>query len=559
MSSIKIIALGGVRENGKSLYVVEVDEDIFVLDCGLVYPEDELLGIDAVIPDFTYLENNQDRIAGVFLTHGHADAVGALPYFLEKIDVPVFGTELTIALAKLFVKSSGLAKTFDDYHIISEHSEIDFGSVMVGFFKTTHTIPDSVAVVIKTDEGNVVYTGDFKFDQSATSEYRTNFGRIADIGEENVIALLSDSSDAESAVENISDRKIGEGMLDIFQNAPGRIVVACVASNILRIQQIFNAAHKSGRKIFLTGSEIEEIVTIALDLNKLTVPSDSLLVSYKQMKQLSDEEIVILETGNAGEPIKSLQKMANGRHKQIDLKAGDLVFIATTPSVSMETAIARTKDMIYRTEADVVEMASMNKASGHATPNDLKLMMNLLQPTFFIPIQGEYRHLLAHAELAHELGIPHKNIYIPSKGDVIEIKNGQLSVPGQVPAGNVLVDGIGVGDIGNVVLKDRKILSEDGIFVAVVTISRRLGKILSGPQIISRGFVYMRTSEDLVQDSENIVREIIDTHLASDDFEWPRLKQEVRDALSKYLFEKTKRRPVILPIIMEASNYKKDK
>lgn len=557
MSSIKIIPFGGVRENGKSLYAVEVDEDIYVLDCGLVYPEDDLLGIDVVIPDFTYLEENRDRIAGVFLTHGHADAVGALPYFLKKIKAPVFGTKLTIELAKYYVESSGLVKKFNDYHVITENTEIDFPTVTVKFFKTTHTIPDSVAIVLKTAEGNIVYTGDFKFDQSAAIGYQTNFGRITDIGEDYVLALLSDSSDAESPVENVSDRRIEEGMLDTFRNASGRIIVACVASNILRIQQVINAAYHSGRKIFLTGSDLEKIVDIALRLNRLTVPSKDLIVRYNEMKRLSDDELVILETGNAGEPIKSLQRMAQGRHRQVNLHEGDLVYIATTPSTAMETAIARTKDMIYRAEAEVFEMANHLKASGHATPNDLKLMMNLLQPTFFIPIHGEYRQLLAHAELAHELGIPYNNIFIPGKGDVIEFKNGRMNVSGQVPAGNVLVDGIGVGDIGNIVLKDRKILSEDGIFVAVVTISRRLGKILSGPQIVTRGFVYMKTSEELLQESERIVTEVVEENLASEDFEWGRLKQEIRDNLSRYLFDKTKRRPVVLPIILEASSYKK--
>ncbi|MGY3724740.1 ribonuclease J [Granulicatella balaenopterae] len=557
MSSIKIIALGGVRENGKSLYAVEVDEDIYVLDCGLVYPEEALLGIDVVIPDFTYLEENKNRIAGVFLSHGHADAVGALPYFLEHIDAPVFGTELTIELAKLYIKNANTGTDFDDFHVISPNTEIDFGTATIRFAKTTHTIPGSVAIIIKTEDGNIVYTGDFKFDQSASIEYQTNFGKLADIGEDYVLALLSDSTDAESHVENISDRKIAESILETFENAQGRIIVACVASNILRIQQIFDAAYEAGRKIHLTGAAIEDVVKIAMRLDKLTLPADDLIVTAKEVKQLPDEEVVILETGAKGEPIASLQKMAQGRHKLVKLHEGDLVFIATTPSTSMETAIARTKDMIYRAEAEVFEISSLQRASGHATPNELRLMINLLQPSFFIPIQGEYRSQLAHAEIAHELGIPHKNIFIPGKGDVVEIKNGRMSVTEQVPASNVLVDGIGVGDIGNIVLKDRKILSEDGIFVAVVTISRRLGKILSGPQIMSRGFVYMKTSEDLVQEASEIVTEVVESNLASKDFEWPKLKQEVRDSLSRYLFEKTKRRPVILPIIMEASNYKK--
>ncbi len=557
MSSIKIIALGGVRENGKSLYAVEVDEDIYVLDCGVVYPEEALLGIDVVIPDFTYLEENKNRIAGVFLSHGHADAVGALPYFLEHIDAPVFGTELTIELAKLYIKNANTGIKFDDFHVISPNTEIDFGTAIIRFAKTTHTIPGSVAIIIKTEDGNIVYTGDFKFDQSASVEYQTNFGKLADIGEDYVLALLSDSTDAESYVENISDRKIAECILETFENAQGRIIVACVASNILRMQQLFDAAYKAGRKIYLTGASIEDVVKIAMRLGKLTLPSDDLIVTAKEVKKLPDEEVVILETGAKGEPIASLQKMAQGRHRLVNLHEGDLVFIATTPSTSMETAIARTKDMIYRSEAEVFEISSLHRASGHATPNELRLMINLLQPSFFIPIQGEYRSQLAHAEIAHELGIPYKNIFIPGKGDVIEIKNGRMSVTEQVPASNVLVDGIGVGDIGNIVLKDRKILSEDGIFVAVVTISRRLGKILSGPQIMSRGFVYMKTSEDLVQEASDIVTEVVESNLASKDFEWPKLKQEVRDSLSRYLFEKTKRRPVILPIIMEASNYKK--
>ena len=469
----------------------------------------------------------------------------------------MFGSKLTIALAKYYVESSKLVKGFNDYHEVTENTEIDFASATIKFFKTTHTIPDSLAIVIKTSEGNIVYTGDFKFDQSASVEYQTNFGRITDVGEDYVLALLSDSSDAESPVENVSDRKIAEAMLETFLNAQGRIVVACVASNILRIQQVINAAYESGRKIFLTGSELEEIVNIALSLNKLTVPDKELIITFNQMKKLPDNELVILETGNAGEPIKALQKMALGRHRQVNLHEGDLVYIATTPSVAMETQIARTKDLIYRADAEVFEMANSKKASGHATPNDLKLMINLLQPTFFIPVQGEYRSLLAHAELANELGIPYKNIFIPGKGDVVEIENGQMNASGQVAAGNVLVDGIGVGDIGNIVLKDRKILSEDGVFVAVVTISRRLGKILSGPQIISRGFVYMKTSEELLTEAQKIVTDVVEENLASEDFEWPRLKQEVRDALSRYLFDKTKRRPVILPMIMEASNYKK--
>lgn len=557
MSKVRIIPFGGVRENGKNMYVVEVDELIFVLDCGLQYPENELLGIDVVIPDFTYLVENQHRIAGIFLSHGHEDAVGALPYFLEHVDAPVFGTELTIELAKLSVEETGLKPGFTDYHVVSEKTEIEFDNVVVKFFRTTHTIPDSIAICLQTEEGTVVYTGDFKFDQSANEMYRTDFSRITEISNGNVLALLSDSSDAESAVENVSDRAVAEEMVDTFNGAKGRIIVSCVASNILRIQQVFNAAHRSKRKVFLTGPKLVEIVDTAMKLEKLVLPSKDVIVTQGNLDKYPDDELVILVTGQSGEPIEALQRMANQKHKQISIKDGDLVFITTTPSTAMETTVAKTKNMLYRAGANVKEISGSFKASGHATPNDLKLMMNLLQPKYFVPVQGEYRLQAAHAELANEVGIPYKNIFIPGKGDVIEYKDGKMHMTGQVPAGNVLVDGIGVGDIGSIVLRDRKLLSEDGIFIAVITISRRQGKIMAGPEIISRGFVYMKVSEDLIKESTEIVRGVVEDNLKERDFEWAKLKQDIRDALSRYLFDQTKRRPVILPIIMEASSHSK--
>lgn len=558
MSKIKIIPLGGVRENGKNMYVVEVDELIFVMDCGLLHPESELLGIDVVIPDFTYLEENKARIAGIFLTHGHEDAVGALPYFLENIDAPVFGTELTIELAKIDVESTGLAPGFNNYHVINEKTEIEFDNVTVKFFRTTHSIPDSVAICLDTKEGAIVYTGDFKFDQSATKMYRTDFGRITEIGQNKVLALLSDSSDAESIEENVSDLRVTERIIDTFNNAGGRVIVSCVASNIMRIQQVFDAAYQTRRKIFLTGSKLIETIDVAIKLEKLILPSKEVLVTEKDLSKYRDDELVILETGQSGEPIETLQRMATNKHKQVNIKEGDLVYITTTPSTAMETLVAKTKNMLYRAGAMVEEISDNLKVSGHATPNDLKLMMNLLQPQYFIPVQGEYRLLAAHAELANEVGISFKNIFIPGKGDVIEYADNRMRMSGQVPAGNVLIDGIGVGDIGNIVLRDRKLLADNGIFVAVVTISRRQSKILSGPEIISRGFVYMKMSEELIKESADITTKVVEENLEKKDFDWATLKQEIRDSLSKFLFEKTKRRPVILPIIMEASSYVKE-
>jgi ribonuclease J len=553
LEQIKIIPLGGVRENGKNMYVAEVGEDIFVLDCGLKYPENELLGIDVVIPDFTYLLENADRVAGIFLTHGHADAIGALPYLLTDLQVPVFGTELTIELAKLTVNHHEGTKKFHDFHVIDEHAEIDFGNAVVSFFRTTHTIPDSVGISLKTAEGSIVYTGDFKFDQTAVPMYQTNYRRLAEIGNEGVLALLSSSSNAENPAQVASEREIADEVLETIQYWDGRIIVASVASNLLRIQQILNAAHKANRKVVLTGQDLERIIRTAMRLGKVQLPDDDILVTQKEMKKYQPNELLILETGKMGEPIKSLQKMASGSHRNLKIHDGDLVYIATTPNTAMETMVAKTEDMIYRAGGTVKMISDNLRVSGHAHPRDLQLMMNFMQPKYFIPVQGEYRQLAAHADLAHELGKPYKDIFITGRGDILEYAHDKMTVAGSVPAENVMIDGIGVGDIGNIVLRDRKILSEDGIFIVVVTISRKEKKIIAVPQVTSRGFVYVKASRDLITESTAKVTDIVNEHLVAEDFEWGKLKQDIREVLSRYLFEQTKRRPLILPVIMESS------
>lgn len=559
LSSIKIIPLSGVRENSKNLYIAEVDEDIFVLDCGLRYPDSDLLGIDTVIPEFTYLEENADRVAGIFLTHGHADAIGALPYLLEKVDVPVFGTKLTIELAKLVVNHYEPTKKFKEFHVIDANSEIDFGTTTISFFKTTHTIPDSVGISLKTDHGNIVYTGDFKFDQSAIPLYQTDFARLAQIGKEGVLALLSTSSNAENPAAVASEAQIADEVYDTIYYWEGRIIVACVASNIQRVQQIVNAAVRSNRKIVLTGRDSGKIIRTAMRLGKLTLPEEDIFVTQKEMKKMPENQIIVMETGRMGEPIKSLQKMANGTHRTFRIKEGDLVYITTTPTTAMETMVAKTEDIIYRAGGTVKTISDNLRVSGHANPTELQLMLNLMQPKYFLPIQGEYRLLAAHAELAEAVGIPASRIFIAGRGDVFEYEKEQLSLTGSVPASNIMVDGIGVGDIGNIVLRDRKVLSEDGIFVVVVTISRREKRIVAKPQITSRGFVYVKTSRDLMRESGEMVEKIVEKHLETDDFEWSKLKQDIRDQLSRQLFEQTKRRPVILPVIMEASQRKRKK
>ena len=555
MSDIKIISLGGVRENAKNMYAIEVNDDIYILDCGLKYPENELLGIDIVIPDFEYLRQNARRIVGVFLTHGHADAIGALPYFVSEFDVPVFGSELTIALAKIACENEEIAKKFNDFHVINEKAEIDFPSATVSFFKTTHSIPESLGVALKTDEGTIVYTGDFKFDQTASAQYQTDLARLAELGNEGVLALLSDSANAENPSETVNEREIYDFISETFEYRKGRIIVACVASNISRVQQVLDAAQANDRKVALTGHDVEKIVRTALKLNKLHLPSDDILIPIKDIKRYDDDQIVILEAGRSGEPLKSLQKMALKRHRSVSLHEGDLVFITTTPSHAMETNVAKTRDMIYRSGADVKSISDELNSSGHASKNDLQLMMNLLKPRYVLPVQGEYRLLAANAHAATEVGIPAENIFLLAKGDVAEYTRGKMLVASSVEVGNTMIDGIGVGDIGNIVLRDRKILSEDGIFIAVVTIDRKKKKIVDRPKITSRGFVYVKTSRDLIAESADIITKTVQSNLDNKEFDWGHLKQDVREQLNHFLYEQTKRHPVILPVIMEINQY----
>jgi len=551
---IKIIPFGGVRENGKNMYAVDVNGGIYILDCGLKYPENELLGIDVVIPDWAYLRENKDRIVAVFLTHGHADAIGALPYFLSEFDVPVFGSEMTIALAKIGVAAEPKVKDYDDFHIIDEKTEIDFGDVVVSFFSTTHSIPESLGIDLKTDEGQIIYTGDFKFDQTAKPGYQTDYARLGAIGQAGVLAVLSDSANAENPAMNASEQTIAEDIEETFHYRDGRVVVACVASNILRIQQVFDAAAKTGRKVCLTGQDLEKIVNTAMKLGKL-VFDDDLLVTTAQLDSLSPAETIILQTGKMGEPIKAIQRMANKQEKDLNIQEGDLVYITTTPSHAMDTTVAQTRDMIYRAGGEVKAISDDLNSSGHAYKRDLQLMLNLLKPQYLVPIQGEYRLLNAHAEAAQELGMPADHIFILAKGDVLTYDKGNMGVGEGIDVSDTMIDGIGVGDIGNIVLRDRKVLADDGIFIAVVTIDRKKKQIVADPKITSRGFVYVKANKDLMQESAQIIRKAVQNNLDNKEFDWGHLKQDVREHLSHYLFEQTHRRPVILPVIMEVNQH----
>ena len=550
-SNIKLIALGGVRENGKNLYVAEVDDSIFVLDVGLKYPENEQLGVDYVVPNMDYLFENKKRIAGVFLTHGHADAIGALPNLLADAKVPVFGSELTIELAKLFVKNNDAVKKFNDFHVIDENTEIEFGKTVVSFFRTTHSIPESLGVVIKTRKGSIVYTGDFKFDQSASPSYATDFGRLAEIGREGVLALLSDSANADSTVQVASESEVGKEIEDTIADWDGRVIVAAVASNLSRIQQVFDAAAETGRRVVLTGFDVENIVRTAIRLKKLSLVDERLLIKPKEMSKFEDHELIILETGRMGEPINGLRKMSIGRHRYVEIMEGDLIYIVTTPSIAKEAVVARVENMIYQA-GGIVKLITQNlRVSGHANARDLQLMINLLQPKYLFPIQGEYRGLDAHAKAAMEVGMLPENIFIPKRGSIMEYDHGDFVPAGAVSAGDVMIDGNAIGDVGNIVLRDRKVLSEDGIFIVALTVNRKEKKIISKAKVHTRGFVYVKKSRDILRESSDIINKTVEDYLAQDSFDWGELKGAVRDSLAKYLFDQTKRRPAILPVVME--------
>ncbi len=546
---IRIIPLGGVGEIGKAMYVVEIDEELFVVDSGLMFPEDEMLGIDIVIPDISYLEENKDRVKGIFLTHGHEDAIGSIAYVLQKVKAPVYGSKLTIALAKEHLKELPAPHQVKFFEV-TNRSRMNFNSTYVTFFHTTHSIPDSLGVVFHTSEGAIVHTGEFKFDQSATGKFKPDLAKMAQLGEEGVFILLSESSEAERPGYTTSEIVIEEQLSKTFHSAPGRILVAVYASNFIRIQQVFTQAQKSFRKVVIVGKPLEKAVDLGVQLGYLTVEENT-IIPIAEMQKYQDDEIIIIATGNKGEPLDALEKIVRKHHRDIKIKQDDTVLITFTPSPSMEVQMANTMNSIAKAGAEILTSSKNVHVSGHGSQEDLKLMLNIMQPKYFIPVQGEYRMLIAHSKLAQQLGMQKSQIFIADKGDIVEYKNAKMRMSGRVQAGNVLIDGIGVGDVGNIVLRDRKLLSQDGIFIVVVTLNRAQKKIASGPEILSRGFVYVRESEELIVEASEMAKNVIEKYVGKDTFEWTNIKQEIRDTLNTYLFQKTKRRPMIIPIIME--------
>ena len=551
---IKIMILSGVREQGKDMFAVQVNDEIFVLDAGLKYPDSSLFGIDVVIPDLDFFEQYGDRVAGIFLTHGHADSIGALPYILRKYDIPVFGSQLSIELAKIEVQRENKRRKNSLFHVIDADTEIDFKNASISFFHTTHSIPDSLGIDVHTPAGEIVYTGDFKFDPTAALNYRTDMDRLAEIEQKGVLALLSDSSNAEASFPNASEQDIGKFVTNVFRNAKGRIIVAAKASNLNRVQEVLNAAAATGKRVLLTGRDLAKIVRTSMKLGYLDVP-EGLLMRVKDLKTVPDEQTVILETGRMGEPLNSLQKMAKKRHSMITIHKGDLVFIATTPSHAVETMVAETSDLVYKAGGTVIQLGRNIHTSGHATGRDLQLLITTLKPKFLIPVIGEYRLLEVVRDLAIKAGMNPKDIYITKNGDCLEydFKQKRFFLTDPVPGEDTMIDGSGVGDVGNIVLRDREDLSDDGIFIAVVTIDRKKKKIIAEPKVTSRGFVYIKANRQLMSDSIDVIKKAIQANFEHKKFDWTELKQDIRGDLEKFLYKKTNRRPVILPVVMEVN------
>ncbi len=547
--NIKIIALGGVGEVGKNMFVIEINSSIFVVDAGLMYPEGEMLGIDMVIPDITYLKDNKERIKGIFLTHGHDESIGAIFYLLNNIQVPIYGTKLTLALVaeKLKenrMKQSVLVKEID------AHSVLTFEDTVITFFKTNHSIPDTIGLSFSTTMGSIVHTGDFKFDQTPIGSDYMDIAKIAKIGEEGVLCLLSDSINAERPGYSGSEAIVGNEIQDVMYNAKSRIIVSVFAFNLVRIQQVINATAKSNRKLVIVGKNMSNNLNLAISLGYVEI-DDELIIPVNDIDKYPANEITILTTSNQGDTLSVLSRMAKQSHKQVNVKEGDTVLIASTPIPGHELVFSKTIDLLYRAGANVIFGEKQIHVSGHGHQEELKMMLNITKPSYFIPIHGEYKMQKAHAKLAIEVGVNEENIFIVEKGDVIEFKKNQVTTSGKVPSGNILIDGLGIGDVGNIVLRDRRLLSQDGILIVVVTLDKQKKQIISGPEIITRGFVYVRESEALIGKATEIVSDIVKRSMQEYTIEWSALKLSIRESLNQFLYEKTKRRPMILPIIME--------
>ena len=546
---VQIIPLGGLGEIGKNMTVFRYGDDMILIDAGLMFPEDDMLGIDLVIPDITYLVENKDKIKGIFLTHGHEDHIGALPYVMKQIDCPVYGTALTLGILQGRLKENGVGN--ENLHVVKPGDKINAGAFKLDFIRVNHSIPDAVAIAITTPIGVIIHTGDFKIDHTPVDGQVMEFNKFAEYGDRGVLCLLADSTNAERPGFTPSEKMVGQTFDEEFRYAKHRIIVATFSSNVHRIQQVIDTAVKYDRKVAVIGRSMVNVVNIAKELGYLKVP-EGVLIDIDETHNYTPEKVVIITTGSQGEPMSALTRMAMNDHKKVDIMPGDTVIISATPIPGNEKLVSRTIDHLYKLGADVIyEKSNGVHVSGHASQEEIKMMHNLVRPRFFMPVHGEYRHLVKHANLAKALGMPTDHIVIGENGSVIELTKSSITINGKVPAGKVLVDGLGVGDVGNIVLRDRRQLSQDGIMIVVVTIDKESCHVVSGPDIVSRGFVYVREAEDLMDEARDKVQAALDRCEENNVSEWSAIKSTVRDSLGRFLFERTRRRPMILPIIME--------
>ena len=547
---LKIIPLGGLQEIGKNITVFEYGDDIVVVDCGLAFPEDDMLGIDLVIPDFTYLEKNQDKIRGLVITHGHEDHIGAIPYLLQKINVPIYATKLTAGLISHKLEEHRLLKS-TKLKIVNQGQTITLGKIRVEFIRSCHSIPDAVALAIHTPAGTVVHTGDFKIDYTPIDDERMDFGRLAELGNKGVLALMSDSTNSERKGYTMSESTVGEVFDKLFFNCTKRIVVATFASNVHRVQQIVNSAVENNRKIAVCGRSMINMISTAMELGYINVP-ENVFIDIDMIKNYTDNQLVIITTGSQGETMSALTRMAAGEHKKVTITPNDLVIISANPIPGNEKYVAKVIDDLMKIGAEVVYSSLEDiHVSGHACQEEQKLMLSLVRPKYFIPVHGEYRQLIAHSETAKKVGIKPENIFLTTNGRILELNEDEATLTGTVPFGKIMVDGLGVGDVGNIVLRDRQHLSQDGLIIVVMSMDSATGEIVAGPDVISRGFVYVRESENLMEDVKKMLKEEVrklEEHGVRD---WSTIKSRLKDSLRDYIFAKTKRNPMILPIIME--------